>query len=487
MSRSGIRRRRLATAVVALAAAAGVAAAVTPAAAVAAAAPGADVARRAEPTPVSAIEHFVYLMQGDRTFDNYFGTYPGADGIPAGTCQRLVLAKPANGCVKPFPLHGRAVQQLAPGDNVLDYQYDNGRLDGFVAGYLRQGRDGTNAMGYYDRRDVPYAWAVADHYTLFDHFFSSARHGIRTNRAFWVAAAPQPGGTDRVGASGYGDQQTIFDRLQAAGVSWKFYVEGYNPRHTFRAATPSDPVPQAVRVPLLNYPRFVDNPVLNRHIVDISQYYTDLATGTLPAVSYVASSGSSERSARSMGAGQELIERMVNQLMLSSAWSSSAFLWTYDGSGGWFDHIRPPVIDGTPLGPRVPALLVSPYAPQGRVNHTSLDYTSALKFVEQNWGLRPLTARDARAASLAAGLDLQVPARPPAIIRTDPPPPLPEVRVGPAYAAYLSAGLLAAVLFVAALAGPATIAGWRRREARRQLDDDDDGSVLVGVVMRGEP
>jgi phospholipase C len=124
-------------------------------------------------------------------------------------------------------------------------------------------------------------------------FFATARYGNRTNRSFWVSAAPEPpGGETRPG--GYGDGPTIFDRLEAAGVSWKFYVEDYNPAETFRAASPMDPASQTVRVPLLNYPRFVDRPELREHIVDLSQYYRDLVQGTLPAVAYISSSGSSE-------------------------------------------------------------------------------------------------------------------------------------------------------------------------------------------------
>jgi phospholipase C len=404
------------------------------------------------------IEHFVFLMQGDRTFDNYFGTYPGVDAPPADTCQPLVLTRPANGCVRPFALHGRTVNPLAPGKSVLDYQYAGGRMNGFVAGYLRQGRDGTNAMGYYDRRDLPYYWAVADRYVLFDRFFSSARYGIRANRSFWVSGAAQPGGGAAVRAGGYGDGPTVFDRLQAAGVSWKFYVEDYNPTETFRSASPMDPVSQTVRVPLLNYARFVDRPDLRSHIVDLSQYYRDVADGSLPAVAYISSSGSSERSARSVDAGQDLVRRLLTQLMTSDAWRSSAFLWSYDGSGGWFDHVRPPVADGQPLGYRVPALLVSPYAAAGSVNHTSLDYTSALRFVEDNWGLPPLTKRDATATSLAAALDFRAAPRAPALIQLDAPPPGVKVRVDIAYVAYLGAFLLVVLLTAVAAGTP-----WLRR------------------------
>ncbi len=393
------------------------------------------------------IRHFVYLMQGDRTFDNYFGTYPGAEGIPKDTCQPLVLGRPESGCVKPFPLHGKTPPPLEPGRNVIDGQLHGGKLDGFVATYAAQGRDGTATMGYYDNRDLQFYWNVADRYVLFDRFFAGAPYGYRANRAIWVAGAPQP--TDKVPAGGYGDQPTIFDRLDAAGISWKFYVQDYQPKETFRAVSNSDPAPQTVRVPLLNYARFVDDPRLRGHIVDLDEYYRDLTDGTLPAVAYVSSSGSSERSARSIPAGQDLVRNMLTQLMVSRFWDTSAFLWSYDGSGGWYDHVPPPPGNGL----RVPALLVSPYAHRGQVNNRTLDYTSALRFIEQNWEVPALTDRDAKATSLASAFDFRGPLRRPEIVSADPPgrdhPP--SVRVGIIYRFY--GGVTVLVLLVVGFAG----------------------------------
>ena len=392
------------------------------------------------------IRHFIFLMQGDRTFDNYFGTYPGADGIPDGACQALVLNHPENGCVRPFALHGKTPDPLAPGADVIDKQLDGGKLDGFVAAFTAQGRDGSSAMGYYDRRDLTYYWNLAEQYVLFDAFFSAVPYGYRANRDYWVSAAAPPGG-DTVAPTGYGDGPTIFDRLEAAGVSWKFYVQDYQPAQTFRTRTATDPAPQTVRVPLLNYARFVDDPRLRGHIVDLDQYYRDLADGTLPAVAYVASSGSSERSARSIPAGQTLVHSMVTQLMLSRSWNSSAFMWSYDGSGGWYDHVVPPA----GLGLRVPAVLVSPYARRGQVNHTRLDYTSALVFVEHNWGVAPLTGRDASAIDLTSAFDFAAKPRPAEIVSmNDQPAHAPLVRVGLIYGWYGGAAVLALVLVAVA-------------------------------------
>jgi phospholipase C len=351
------------------------------------------------------IKHFVYMMQGDRSFDNYFGTYPGADGIPAGTCQKRIVTGPDKDCVEPFALHGQAVEPLGAGTVELNNQYDEGRMDGFVAAYQNQGRDGSTVMGYYDQRDLPTYWGLANRYVLFDRFFSSTRAGERVNRSYWVSGDAPPTGSTSAVAHDYAKHLTIFDRLRAAGTSWKFYVQGYDPKQNYRTASKTTPTTQPVRVPLLNYPRFLDDPALSSHIVDLSQYYRDLDSGQLPAVAYIASNGPSERSARSLASGQQLVTNLVGALMLSNAWKSSAFLLTYDGSGGWFDHVKPPQVDSHGYGMRVPALLVSPYARAGEVNSATFDYTSALAFIEQNWKVPALASRDAKAKSIGDAFD----------------------------------------------------------------------------------
>ena len=366
---------------------------------------GAAPATAAQPATATPIKHFVYLMQGGRTFDNYFGTYPGADGFPAGTCQPLGANTPNTACVKPFPLHGKAVPVLAAGRQLVSTQIDGGRMDAFVSAYERQSRDGTGAVGYYDRADLPTSWAAADQYVLFDHFFSDAAFGAVTNRSFWISGAGAPTAGERIPPAGFGAQATIFDRLQAAGVSWKFYVQDYNPSHTFRTTVAGRTDDQATRVPILDYARFVDDPLLRGHIADLNEYYSDLERGTLPAVAYVATSGADERSARSIPAAQRLLQTMINQLMVSRYWTSTAFLWSYEQSGGWYDHVPPPSTSTGALGLRVPALLVSAYARKGDIDHAQADPTSALRFIETNWRLAPLAARDASAGDLSAAFD----------------------------------------------------------------------------------
>jgi len=284
------------------------------------------------PAAATPVQHFVFMMQGDRSFDNYFGTFPGADGIPDGVCQEFVAGRPDNGCVQPFLLDPSSSSSVIAGPNLINRQWNNGAMNRFVAAFHAQGRDGTVAMGHYDANFLPFYWSVAQNYVLFDRFFSSSRLGESTNRNYWVAAAPAPGpAADQ--SVGF-DQPTIFDRLQDAGVSWKVYVQDYQPDKTYRAASITDPTTQPVRLPLLKQDRFIDDPGLRTRIVDLDQYYTDLLSGSLPAVAYIVSSSASERSARSLPAGQNLSRNLITQLMLSRYWNSSAFLCTMSSAVG---------------------------------------------------------------------------------------------------------------------------------------------------------
>lgn len=379
--------------------------------------PAAAESARATSTP---IKHFVTLMQANHSFDNYFGTYPGADGIPASTCMRLRKDKPGTpDCVRPFRLGDQSPDHLDHGPATQRAQYADGRMDGFVSAYQERGLDGAKAMGYYDANDLPYYWNVAEKYTLFDRFFSSATTGSRRNRFYWIAGVPTTGGNERVPPGGYGDIPTIFDRLEQAGVPWKFYVENYDPKITFRTPGTGARAGQTTRVPLLNFARFLDNPTLFGKIADLTQYYTDLRDGTLPAVAYVVASGSSENPPSRVRTGQAFVREMIAGLAKSRYWSSSAFMWTYDSWGGWYDHVPPPKVDSEGLGFRVPALLVSAYSRRGRIDHTQLEHTAMLKFIEDNWRVAPLGERDAHSAGITGAFDFTSPPRPPELLGAD--------------------------------------------------------------------
>jgi len=358
--------------------------------------------------PKTPIRHFITLMQENHTFDNYFGTYPGVDGIPKGACVPLDPSRGRKPCMKPFHIGSNAIEQRDLDHSAATYrlQYASGRMDGFISALRRRNQDGRLALGYRDARDLPFYWNLADEYVLYDRFFSSAGAGSFLNHIYWISASPGAG-YDRVPPDGFGNLPTIFDRLQEAHVSWKFYVQNYEPRLNYRTLEhfPGNRASQVIWVPVLNFDRYLRDPSFMRHVVNLDEYYKDLQTGQLPEVAFIAPSGPSEHPPSSLASGQAFVRSLINALMRSQDWKSSAFLLAYDDWGGWYDHVKPPQVDAFGYGFRVPALLVSPYARRGHVDSTTLDFTSILRFMEDNWRLRPLTSRDRNANSIADGFD----------------------------------------------------------------------------------
>src|SRR5258705_7047443 len=161
----------------------------------------------AAPTPTTPIQHVVVLMQENHTFDNYFGTYPGADGIPAGTCMPIGAA--ARPCFRPFHLGDNTIAQRDLDHSSATYrlQYNNGQLNGFIRALARRNQDGRLAMGYRDGRDVPFYWNLADQYVLYDRFFSSAGAGSFLNHVYW-ATGSAGSGYDRVPPNGFSNLPT---------------------------------------------------------------------------------------------------------------------------------------------------------------------------------------------------------------------------------------------------------------------------------------
>jgi len=402
------------------------------------------------------IKHFVSVMQEMRSFDSYFGLDPRADGIPPGVCLPAPAAT-GSPCVAPYAIGNDRSRRMLDTHAAFEAQYANGAMNGFVAAQSTRGVTNPLPMAHYTPRQLPYYTSLAHNYVLFDRYFSSASGGSLWNHLFWVAGSPGDASRETVPDGGYADLTTIFDRLQAKGVSWKFYVQDYDRAANFRApgATPT----QVARVPLLAFARFLDDPELSRHIVPLDRYYEDLGRNRLPAVSYIVAAGSSEAPPASVTNGEAFVRNLVAALKRSSAWSSSALMLSYADWGGWYDHVPPPEIAGSRLGFRVPALLVSPYARKGYVDHTQLEHASILKFIETNWGVPPLTARDAGASDLVGALDFRnAPRAPQLAIESGTPAPVDVGEVAVIYPAYGAAALLGVAAIAVALA-----VGRRRR------------------------
>src|SRR5215217_6556189 len=193
-----------------------------------------DVSPASKTATATPIKHFITLMQANHSFDNYFGTYPGADGIPDDACMPIDPEEPGRGCVEPERIGGRPAPDLRQSADVARAQLHGGRMDGFISAQGTPALPQRLVMGHYDDRDIPYYWNVADEYVLFDRFFTSALGGSVPNHMYWATGGPGNRHGDFIPPGGF-DDPTIFDRLQEKGVSWKFYIQNYDPTVSFRS------------------------------------------------------------------------------------------------------------------------------------------------------------------------------------------------------------------------------------------------------------
>ncbi|MGO9308269.1 MAG: phospholipase C [Spirochaetia bacterium] len=331
-------------------------------------------------TEVHGVTHGLILMQENHSFDNYFSSFPGTDSLPPDFSEegaaRFHLPSPTT---PNLPHAARTVQAATNG----------GKMDHFVSA-----EGSADTLGYYDSRDIPNYWALAKRFTLADRFFSSFAGPTLPNHLFAVAA--QSPGVDRnlyrPPGGGFGFA-SLPDELDEAGVSWKCYIGKKDPRH-FDALNPLAGFPSLLRA------------AGETRLAATGELFKDIASGTLPSVAWTfPSPEESEHPPFDVRIGMWYVTAVVNALMKSSSWQNTVLVVTWDEYGGFFDHVPPPTRNGTMLGPRVPALIVSPYARPGFVDHTPYDFSSILRYVEDLFGVPALTAWDRDAASIAGALD----------------------------------------------------------------------------------
>ena len=364
---------------------------------------------------IDKIQHVIWIVQENHSFDNYFGTYPGADGIPPSTC--LPKLPEGKGCVAPFHmLEDGPPCDLSHDWNVAHAAYNHGTMDGFV---WAEGSSYT--MGYYDVRDIPNYWNYARHYTLCEHFFSSLNGPSLPNHVYTVAA--QSGGlivnafTVRGLKKALDDDDgfsfpSLITLLSRVNISWKYYVET-DPHPATVVLSPagkriSHPDPRKFYLwnPLPGFKAIRDNSSLMEHLVAQDEFYRDLKNGTLPQVSWVVPDfDDSEHPPANIQRGMWYVTRLMNAVMESKYWSDSVIFLSWDDYGGFYDHVTPPQMDAFGFGPRVPTLVISPYARAGYIDPDRYEFSSVLKFIETRWHLPHLTARDGRASDMLNALD----------------------------------------------------------------------------------
>jgi phospholipase C len=166
--------------------------------------------------------------------------------------------------------------------------------------------------------------------------------------------------------------------------------------------------PQAFHLwnPLAGFKTFMSSQQLRDHLVSSDQYFQDLRNGALPAVSWIVPNFTeSDHAPADIQLGMWYVTDVANALMKSPYWQNTALVLTWDDYGGFYDHVAPPKLDEYGLGPRVPAILISPYARAGVIDHTPYEFCSVLRFIEDRFGVPALTARDGQANNLSASFD----------------------------------------------------------------------------------
>ena len=384
---------------------------------------------------IHKIRHVVVIMQENRSFDSYFGTFPGADGIPMRDGRPSVCAPNpvTHGCDHPY--HDARDRNVGGphGPDAAATDIAHGRMNGYVEAVLgprarlcvrrpaesrcHGSSASTDVMGYHDAREIPNYWRYARSFVLQDHMFASnLGWSLPTHLALvsaWSArckgatrpltcktdiSRPADSLRNRIpGASNGSPPQASYAwtdltyLLHAHGVSWAYYVA--------RGSEPDCEVDDALRCPFrfqgprtpgiwnpLPYFTTVHEDGQLGNIRPVDDFVSSARGGSLPAVSWVVPNGhDSEHPQSLISNGQAWVTSLVNAVMRGPEWSSTAIFLAWDDWGGFYDHVRPPHVDGSGYGLRVPALVISPYAKRGYVDHQTLSFDAYLAFIEDDF------------------------------------------------------------------------------------------------------
>ncbi|HTS36982.1 MAG TPA: alkaline phosphatase family protein [Candidatus Solibacter sp.] len=378
-------------------------------------------------TDITLIQHVVFIIKENRSFDSYFGTFPGANGATSGEIsngQTIPVIHEPDALPRDIG-HDWISSHLAVNDGAMN-EFDlitgdssNGNLNGDYLAYTQLWQS-----------DIPNYFSYATNFVLADNTFSSLDGPSFPNHLYTVAAQPigvinNPGNglgpawgcdspttflTQVVGDNGLisylypcFDVTTLADNLQAAGISWQYYGPPQNANGYVWVALDA-----------INHIR--NTSLWSSHVFADTQFKTDAANGKLPAVSWLVTGPASEHPPGSVCSGENWTVQQINAIMSGPQWNSTAIFLVWDDFGGFYDHVPPPYDDSYGLGMRVPFLIISPYAKAGYISHTQYEFSSVLKFVEERFGLPPLTGRDAEANDITDAFDFSQAARSPLIL-----------------------------------------------------------------------
>ncbi len=382
-----------------------------------------------KPPPAAAgiqkIKHVVVIMQENRSFDSYFGRYPGADGIPMRNGMPTVcVPDPAKGdCQRPYHDPNDVNGGGPHGQTSAAADINGGKMDGFIA-QAEDARRGcvdpnnpncangsVDVMGYHTGEEIPNYWAYARNFVLQDHMFEpnaswslpshlfmvsewSAKCTIKDDPQSCINALQSPGNPPDFQKQGgpapdYAWTDLTF-LLHKQHISWGYFVfPGTQPDCEDDAMT-CKALPQNAKTPgIWNPLPYFDTVAKDGqlgNIEPIHDFYADARTGHLPAVSWVDPAGAvSEHPPSRVSVGQDYVTGLVNTVMRGPDWRSTAIFLAWDDWGGFYDHVKPPTVDENGYGLRVPGLVISPYARKGYVDHQTLSFDAYVKFIEDDF------------------------------------------------------------------------------------------------------
>jgi phospholipase C len=370
------------------------------------------------------IKHVIYLIKENRTYDHLFGRFPGGDGVRFGwdLDVRRPLTRPPDRLPADIPhCYLCAIQA-----------WREGQMDGF--GVVTDEFEAAPDLAYTQVRpdQIPNYWHWAKRNVLFDRIFASA-HGPSFPNHLYTIAAQSGGARDNPRRAGldsntFGcdapaeqlvevydaegdvvkippcfDFRTEGDLLNEEGIPWAYYAATEEQRGYIWNAY------SAIR-------RYREHPSRwSRFIRPVDRVLDDIRAGTLPPVTWITPRFElSEHPEFSLCHGENWTTQVVDAVMRSPMWETTAIFITWDDYGGFYDHVPPPQVDRMGFGIRVPMLLISPYAKHGSVSSELGELSSVLRFIEDNWRLRPyLTHRDRAATPLLSAFDFEQPPRAP--------------------------------------------------------------------------
>jgi len=411
------------------------------------------------PAGIDRINHVVVIYLENRSFDNIYGSFNGAEGLSAASTAPLQVdangtaysTLPATGDARfptnlpnaPFDI-GLYIPPDQPTADLVhrwyqeQQQIDGGKMDKFAAVSNAK----ALSMGYYQTSGLPLA-ALAEQYTLCDRFFHGAFGGSFLNHIYLISAAaptfPAAPAAMKSTEDAYGNMvtdgavtpagyvvntsftvntphpsttavdqlipnqtfDTIGDRLSAAKLDWAWYSGGWNDA----LAGAPDSRFQFHHQPFAYFANYADGTAAKaEHLKDETDFISAAKAGALPAVSFVKPIGANNEHPgyTDLITGENYTMGLIDEVRNGPNWKDTAIIVTYDENGGFWDHVSPPATDSWGPGTRVPALVISPFAKKGFVDHTSYDTSAILALIEHRWGLDPLGTRDAAAADLSA-------------------------------------------------------------------------------------